>query len=348
VLALHFQILDQHGCEIGRRCHEPLGVPNRCGIAKLVPTPYSFYVPTPLSTDSVGKVWAAFWGAALFWGTSFVWIKVGLEQWDPVSLVAFRLLVASTWFGAVLFITRTPIKIPRDRWWVFLLVALMNPFLPFLLISWAEVRIETGVTSILNATVPLFTLIFAPLFLPDEKPTWRTLVGTSVGFLGIAILFSGQVKGDFLHSSEGLIGQLAVLVACFLYSISAVILRRYGPKTSPLVQAALLNGLACVFVWMQAVTTGALTLPPAQINWLAVIWLGSFGSFGAYSLGMYVMHKRGATQLALINFAYPLLGMFLGILFLGESFSPRLLLGGMLILGGIALVQVSKPRTKSS
>ncbi len=250
--------------------------------------------------------------------------------------------MASTLFGIVLLVTRPRIRVPRDRWWVFPVVALMNPFLPFLLISWAEVRIETGVTSILNATVPLFTLAFAPLLLPDEKPTWRTLAGTTLGFLGIAILFSGQVKGNFLHSSEGLVGQFAVLVACFLYSVSAVILRRFSPQAGPMVQAALLNGLACVFVWIQAISTGVLALPPAQINWIAIMWLGRFGSFGAYSLGMYVMHKRGATQLSLINFAYPLLGMFLGILFLGEAFSLRLLLGGLLILGGIALSKSSE------
>jgi drug/metabolite transporter (DMT)-like permease len=296
----------------------------------------------PLSNDSPGKVWAAFWGAALFWGTSFVWIKVGLENWDPVSLVAFRLTMASLLFAITLLIFRPKTSIPRNRWWVFPVVAFLNPFLPFLLISWAEVRIETGVTSILNATVPLFTLAFAPVLLPDEKPTLRTLLGTSIGFLGIGILFSGQIKGDFLHSGEGLIGQFAVLVACFLYSISAVVLRRFSPKAGPVVQAALLNGIACIFVWIHGAATGVLAFPPASINWIAIAWLGAFGSFGAYSLGMYVMLKRGATQLALINFAYPLLGLFLGILFLGEAFSPRLLLGGLLILGGIALVQVTK------
>jgi drug/metabolite transporter (DMT)-like permease len=298
----------------------------------------------PLTTDSSLKVWAAFWGAAVFWGTSFLWIKLGLTDWDPYSLVAFRLLVASVLFGVVLLIQRPRIRIPRKQAWVFPLVALMNPCLPFLLISWAEVRIESGIASVLNATVPLFTLGFAPLLLPDERPTWRTFVGTFVGFIGVAVLFSGQVSGDALHSTEGMIGQLAVLLACFLYSVSSVLLRRFSPAVSPLVQAALLNGLACIFVWGNALARGTVTPPPANVNWIAVVWLGALGSFAAYTLGMYVMSKRGATQLALINFAYPMLGLVLGIVFLNEAFQPRLIAGGLLILGGIALVQKRKKK----
>lgn len=230
----------------------------------------------------------------------------------------------------------------------------MNPFLPFLLISWAEVRIETGVTSILNATVPLFTLGFAPIFLPDERPTWRTFLGTFIGFIGVAILFGGQMDGADLRVgesavqatgvlSEGMIGRLAVLLACGLYSFSSVLLRRFSPHIPPLAQAAMLNFGAWVYVCSYGTFSGQLSLPPASINWIATLWLGALGSFAAYTFGMYVMAKRGATQLGLINFAYPLFGMLLGIIFLGEAFDARLLYGGCLILGGIALVQKWKP-----
>ncbi len=296
--------------------------------------------PPPITSDAPVRVWLAFWFAALFWGTSFLWIKLGLESWNPVSLVAFRLGFACLLFLLALRLTRTPLKFPKTHWWVFPVVGLLNPCLPFLLISWAEQELETGVVSILNGTVPLFTLIIAPLLLSDERPTWRTCLGTAVGFVGIAVLFSGKLEGGFYGGDN--FAKLAVLLACLLYSTSAVLLRRFTPAIPPLSQAAWLNGFACGFVWLQALATDSLRLPPATVNWIAVVWLGALGSFGAYSLGMYVMLKRGATQLGLINFAYPLLGMLLGVVVLGEAFQWNLLLGGSLILGGIALVKVIK------
>src|SRR5690606_23011893 len=215
--------------------------------------------------------------------------------------------------------------------------ALFNPYLPFLLISWAEVSIDSGTASILNATVPLFTLVLSPFFLPQEKPTWRSIVGTLIGFVGVMVLF--WRPGAFEGARVGLMGELAVLLAALLYGISTIFLRKYSPKVSPLAQSAMLNALACLFVWIQVLTTGNLSLPPLPMNWVAVLWLGALGSFAAYTLAMYVLAARGALQTTLINFAYPMLGLFLGILFLNEAFQPRLLIGGLLILGGIALVQ---------
>ncbi len=285
------------------------------------------------------RVAAAFWAAALFWGTSFLWIKLGLKDWNPVALVAYRLAIASVFFAVALYFTNTRIKVKYKDVRLILLIALLNPYVPFLLITWAEKSIETGVASILNATVPLFTLVIAGLFLPQEKPTWRTVWGTLVGFIGVAILFSDQGLQTQGVVIGGLSGKLAVLLAALCYSVGGVILRRNTPEISPFFLAALMNAVACVYVWVHGFFTGQLAQPPSLINWLAVLWLGAFGSFAAYSCAMYVMVKRGAMQTALINFAYPLLGLFLGIVFLGEPFQWKLIAGAVLILGGILAVQ---------
>ncbi|MBY0370565.1 DMT family transporter [bacterium] len=294
----------------------------------------------PLSSETSWKIPVAFWLAALCWGTSFLWIKIGLENWNPVALVAFRLFVASLFFGLVLYFNRKPWKLFAPGAWILPIVAFLNPYVPFLLISWAEQTIDSGMASVLNGTVPLFTMLVAPLFLADERPTWRTFWGAVIGFAGILVLFgvpSTQMAGS-------LPGQLAVVLACFCYGLSTVLLRRFGPHNPPLVQAALINMLALAFIGIHAGATGALSLPPATMNALAVLWLGALGSFSAYSLAMYVMVRRGATYVSLTNFAYPLLGMVLGILFLGEAFHWRVLGGGILILGGIGLVQLQKIR----
>lgn len=285
------------------------------------------------------KVGVAFWLAALFWGTSFLWIKLGLEGWNPVSLVAFRLLIGSIFFAAALLLTGTRIRLDRKNFALVFLIAVLNPYVPFLLISWAEQSVETGMTSILNATVPLFTLVIAVFFLPNERPTWRTFWGTLIGFMGIAVLFGGQIGEVAVSPGSSLIGKLAVLLATLCYAMGGILVRRRDLGLPPLALAALLNLFACICVWVQALATGQLVFPPAQINGLAILWLGAFGSFAAYSCMMYVMLKRGAMHAALINFAYPLLGLLLGIVFLGEPFQWRLVIGAVLILGGILTVQ---------
>jgi drug/metabolite transporter (DMT)-like permease len=238
----------------------------------------------------------------------------------------------------VLKLTRTPLRIPRGKIGWLVGIAVLNPYLPFLLISWAEKSIDSSMASILNATVPLFTLAITPFVLPSERPTWRTFLGTAIGFLGIAILFSGPNQGG---ENSSLVGMLAVLLAALLYAIGGVLIRRSNIAMPPLALAGCLNTVACLFVWLQAIATGQLSVPPGAINWLAVTWLGALGTFAAYSCAMYVLVKRGAMHTALINFAYPLLGLLLGILFLQEPFRWTVLLGGVLILGGIFLVQSS-------
>lgn len=288
------------------------------------------------------KIWVAFWSAALFWGTSFLWIKLGLENWNPVSLVCLRLLMASALFAAALWATGTRIRLSAKQWAVLVVVALLNPGLPFILISWAEVSIESGVASILNATVPLFLLILAPLFLPEEKPGVRTFVGIMIGFFGVAVLFSANLGAGIAGSREVIVGEIAVLAASLFYAASTVILRRTHPPLTPLAQAAVMNGIACLVLWAYALLSGEWQSPPAGLSWVASVWLGVLGSFCAYTAAMYVLEKRGATQVALINFAYPLLGLGLGMLFLGEPFSWRLVIGGLLIISGIGLVKFKR------
>jgi drug/metabolite transporter (DMT)-like permease len=292
------------------------------------------------SDDS--RVWVAFWLAASFWGTSFLWIKLGVEGWDPLSLVAYRLTVACVFFGAYLAITRPKFKLNPRRLWVLPVVAFLNPYMPFLLITWAEVRIESGVASILNATVPLFMLGLTPLFLPSEKPTLTTFLGISIGFLGVALLFYNP--GTSSSVASGYAGYGAVLLASFLYAISAILMKRYPLDVPAAVQAAAMNGTACVFVWVHACISGETTAPSTTVQLCSVLWLGALGSFAAYSCAMYVLQKRGAVQTTLINFAYPLIGLCLGIFFLGETFKWRLVIGGALILGGIGLVQIPVKR----
>jgi drug/metabolite transporter (DMT)-like permease len=164
-----------------------------------------------------GKEWIKFIALGLIWGSSFLWIKIAVEEIGPFTLVSFRVLFALLGILAVVAYRRT--TLPGKNWWpAFIILGLFNIAVPFVLISWAEQRIPSGIASIVNSTIPLFTILIAPLFLKDERITADRLVGLAAGFLGVIVLMSNQIESGIGSYQFGL---LAMLLAAILYAGSA-------------------------------------------------------------------------------------------------------------------------------
>src|SRR5438105_9921468 len=163
------------------------------------------------------KEWSAFTALGLIWGTSFLWIKIAVAETGPFTLVGLRLLFGFLGLLVVMAIQRT--KLPRDRRTLlaFAFMGLFNTAVPFLLITWGETRIASSLASILNGSVPLFTIVIAHFWLHDEKITAARLGGLVLGFIGIVVLVSGDLTADKLHSD--IFGQLAVVAASISYAV---------------------------------------------------------------------------------------------------------------------------------
>src|SRR5712692_3823757 len=155
------------------------------------------------------KEWIVFCALGTIWGTSFLWIKIAVAETAPFVLVGFRLLFGLLGLVVVMVLQRT--ALPRDRrvLLAFLFMGIFNTGVPFLLITWGETRIASSLASILNASVPLFTIVIAHFWLHDEKITLPRLGGLLIGFLGIVVLVSRDLTPQGLHSDAW--GQLAVL-----------------------------------------------------------------------------------------------------------------------------------------
>src|SRR5258706_2873441 len=143
------------------------------------------------------REWGLFFLISAIWGSSFLFIKLGLEELTPFTLVMLRLT-----FGAGgLWIIIAALRLPLPKDWGTIarlcLLGLTNTALPFALITWGETHIDSGVASVLNGTVPLFSLIIAHFFLADEKMTWLRLGGLITGFLGVTLIFSNSLIKAF-------------------------------------------------------------------------------------------------------------------------------------------------------
>jgi drug/metabolite transporter (DMT)-like permease len=228
-----------------------------------------------------------------------------------------------------------------------ILLGAFNPGIPFLLITWGQQFIDSSVAGILNATVPLFTMVIAHFALRDEPITRRRVLGLMVGFVGVILIFSDEFPGG-RFGSLGLFddpgrfkGQLAVLLAATCYAATAVLVRRTMRHVAPLVIAAGTQSVAFAFVSVSAFLLEApMALVPriSSESWFALGWLGLLVTCLGGIVHFAIIHEWGATRATLVTYVIPVVAFGLGATVLGEDLSWRQLAGALLILGGIALV----------
>ena len=284
--------------------------------------------------------WLKFITLGLIWGSSFLWIKIAVTEISPFTLVAFRVLFALVTLIIILLIGR--IKVPlRSKWWVFLFLGAFNISVPFMLISWAEQHIPSAIAAILNGTPPLFTIIFATIFLTDDRFTWRKMAGLAVGFSGVLILMANQL-GNGIASYT--LGMIAMLVAAMFYGGSAVFARTFTKGMEPAAQAFGQQLSANLIMWPIALFGQAqLILPRLPITWLALAILGILCTGLATMIYYSLLHSVGPTRTMMASYIFPVVGAILGLIFLREPFHWTMLLGMVVIISGVIIVNWQKP-----
>jgi len=289
------------------------------------------------------KEWSAFWLLGLVWGSSFLWIKIAVGFMGPLAVAAFRQLIGVLGLLVVMRIQRQPF--PRD--WptlrAYVILGVLQSAVPFALIAWGETRIDSGLAAILNGTMPLFTILIAHFWLHDDKMTPARLAGLGVGFGGVLVLGSRDLGPEGFHGTAW--GQLAVLIATLSYAVASTFSRRQLRDQPPLLQATMVVLVGDVVLWSSVgVAERPLHLPAAALPWIALAWLGLLGSCLAYLLYFYLINAWGPTRASLVTYVFPVIGLILGIGFLGERVDWHLVLGSLLVVSGIVVVH-GRPRT---
>ena len=287
------------------------------------------------------KDWVLFYLVGLIWGTSFLWIKIAVEDVSPMMLVAFRTLFGSLGLGLIVALNkqaRVSWIIIRKRLFDFFLLGIFNIALPWLLISWAEQFIDSGTAAVLNGTMPLFTILLSPIFIQDDRITLPKLGGLLIGFIGVVILMAPSIQGKW---SNDLLGQAAILMATLSYASATVFARKKSGGLPAQMQAFLQLSAGTIIIWVTVLfTEKPIIFPQLPITWFALLWLGLLGSCIAYIIYFSLLHKIGPTRMSMVTYIPPLIGMFLGVVFLKEQFYWQSLLGALLILSGIAIVNL--------
>ena len=282
------------------------------------------------------KHWIAFIALGIVWSSSFLWIKIGVQEIGPTSLVAFRMLFGALTAVAVALYQRSAWPTDKKTLINFAIIGPASLAIPIFFISWGEQTIDSAVASILNATVPLFTLIIAHFWLHDDKMTPQKVTGLLIGFAGIILLFSKDLLAS-RHSN--VIGQFAVVLASLFYAGSAVFARKTTAHVQGMARGALPLVTATLFMWIIGpVAERPFLFPALPITWIAILWLGVLGSGLAMLIFYYLLHEIGPTRTSLVTYLFPVGGVILGVLFLDEQLSWQLITGTALIIGSLAVV----------
>jgi drug/metabolite transporter (DMT)-like permease len=282
------------------------------------------------------KHWIAFLALGIIWSSSFLWIKIGVQEVSPMVLVAFRMLFGALAASAVVVYQK--LEWPRDwkTWGVYAILGPTSLAIPIFLISWGEQTIDSAVASILNATVPLFTLIIANFYLHDDKMTPQKVTGLLVGFAGILTLLSKDLM-DSAHNS--VIGQAAVILASLFYAASAVWARKVTAHVQGAVRGAAPLITATIFMWiLLPFIENPIKIPALPITWIAALWLGVLGSGIAMIINYYLLHEIGPTRTTMVTYVFPPGGVILGVIFLNEQLSWQLFAGAILIIASLVIV----------
>lgn len=287
--------------------------------------------------EMTSTVWGMLILLSILWGGSFFFVGVAVSELPPLIIVTLRVSLAALTLWVIALLTGH--RPPKDYrvWAAFLGMGLLNNVIPFLLIVWGQTQIASGLASILNAATPIFGVVVAGLFLPDEKPTPLKVLGVVIGFIGVVTMIGLPALGG----ESPLLAQLAILGASTSYAFASVHGRRFKAMKISLIMLAAGQVTASSLVLLPialVVESPTLFANVSLHTWLAILGLAVVSTALAYMLYFKILELAGATNVLLVTLLVPVSAILLGVIFLDESLQPIHLIGMALIALGLSAI----------
>jgi drug/metabolite transporter (DMT)-like permease len=280
----------------------------------------------------------------LIWGSTWLAIKIGLEDLPPISFVAFRFVIAAAILFAISF-RRFPLP-KRGDYSLLAITGILMFGVNYGLLFWGEQYVSSGLAAILQATIPTFGLVFAHFHLPNEPLKWERMLGAFLALAGVTIICAKLL--DF-QGVMAFWGGVAIVVGAAATSYANILIKARGKKFAP----------AMISAWQMLFAVGPLLLVgflregnPAHFHWsksalACLLYLALVGSVAAFLLFYWLMNRIAVTNLLTISLITPPLAVALGWFAAGERLSRWAILGALFVLAGIALILVKSSSTET-
>jgi drug/metabolite transporter (DMT)-like permease len=275
------------------------------------------------------------------WGSTWLFIKIGLVDLPPLTFAGIRFVLASLILALLVLARRARWPRTRSEWTLIAVVGVLQFALNYGLVFWGEQYISSGLAAVLQSTFPAFGLVIAHLYLPQERMTPGRVAGVMLGVFGVAVIFSDQLR---LSGSMALLGSVALVLSAFFGSYGNVLVKAYGGKIDPQILAA----AQMPFGFIPLLAIGIATEGnPFHFHWttmaiVSLLYLVVVGSVVAFALYYWLVRNMDVTNTMLIALITPVVAVVLGMIVLDEKLNWRLLAGGVCIISGIGLIVLRK------
>ncbi len=273
----------------------------------------------------------------LIWGTTWIFIKIGLQDLPPITFAVARFLLAVILLLPIIAIWKLPLPKTSREWRLIALTGFLQFSINYSLVFWSEVYISSGLAAVLQAMITVFGLILAWIFLPSEKITKLKVFAVIVGIIGVAVIFIDQLKVDNIMAFAGSVG---IVVGAYAAAQASILIKAKGSSLHPasLVFAQMICGLPPIIIYALIAEGNPLTF-----NWtwravLCVAYLTVAGTIAAFWLYYWLLSRIESTKAMMISLVTPLIAVVIGAIVLDETLPPQTLFGGLLILVSIGLI----------
>lgn len=294
--------------------------------------------PSSVNSHMSAGQWAMLCIIALFWGGAFFFVAVAITDLPPMTLGAVRILTGGLIMLAIVYATGRRLPWTAQAWTWFAIVAVVNSVAPLYLLAWAQKTISGGLTAIITALTPLMVLFLAHVMTDDEKLKSGRLLGTSIGFAGVALMIGLDANASL---DAAVAAQLAAVLAGFFFALGTVLARRFRAlDIEPLTASTgfiLMSGI--IFLLLSFVIDRPWTLPvPGIAAILAALAAGVLSTALGQFLFFRLLAQTGANNISLVSVLTPVSAILLGSLILGEALQAHHIAGMATIALGLALV----------
>jgi len=279
---------------------------------------------------------------ATVWGSTWLFIKIGLEDLPPFTFAALRFVVAL--MPLVLWMVVRRVRLPRSRadWWLMIVTGLLTFTMNYSLVFWGESHISSGLAAILYTTFPLQGLVLAHVLLPEEPMTLGKVAGVAIAAAGVVLIFYNQVE---LRGLLAFAGAGALVVAAFGTALADVLIKRQGVHIEPVTMTAVQMGVGVIpMLALGLLAEGN----PLRFHWtgravFSLLYLAFVGSALTFVLLYWLIQRMQVTRTMLIPLWSTLIAVLLGAAVLGERLGWRVLAGAGGILVGLVVAVRAGP-----
>jgi drug/metabolite transporter (DMT)-like permease len=273
----------------------------------------------------------------LIWGSTWIFIKVGLADLPPITFASARFLLSAAIVFAIIKIRKIPMPSTASQWRLLALTGFLQFGLNYGSVFWSEQYITSGLAAVLQSTITVFGLVLAWIFLPHERITAQKIVAIIIGIMGVTVIFIDQLRVENWMAFLGCVG---IVAGSYCAAQASILVKAKAGDMHP---AALLFGqMICALPFL---VTYSLTFEgiPTKFHWswiavACVIYLSLLGTIAAFWLYYWLLSRIESTRAMMISLVTPLLAVVIGAVAIGERLPPQTFVGGLMIIGSIGLI----------